>query len=320
MNKINVMKWISGAFILTTIASYAQETKFVPKKGREFNEEYFVLVTDKSIKDGTYVKYINGYDGIEVLESGSYKRGEKEGVWEYYYKVSSSIFDKVNRNNSLKMRGQYVNDRKNGVWGSFYLDTIANSVSAKKFGKKQRPDSLSINIEQKDLRPRWIGQYLNDKRVGEWIGFDFDGNIEQRYNFTRSQLIFDSSIEDSLSYNKDRPALFIGGSYYFADYLFFEFDFASAAKEIRKDSSSVVIQFSVETNLKVGDIKLVQSNAPASMEKEGLRLVELFDDNWLPALQDSHPVKSTYKLEFRIIRTKNGVKTDYKFDHELLKE
>ncbi|HMG90959.1 MAG TPA: energy transducer TonB [Chryseolinea sp.] len=314
------MRWITGIFILTTIESYSQETKFVPKKGREFNEEYYVLASDNDVKEGTYVKYMNGFGGIAVLESGSYKGGKKVGMWEYYYKVSASPFGKVNRNNSLKMKGQYVNDRKNGVWGSFYLDTIANFVSSKKFGKKQRPDSLNINIEQKDLRPRWVGQYLNDKRVGEWIGFDFDGNIKQRYNFSRSVLIFDSSIEDSLNYNKDRPALFIGGSDYFADFLFYEFDFESGTKEIRKDSSSVVFQFSIDTNRKVGDIKILQSNARTSMEEEGLRLVKLFDDNWLPAMRDSQPVKSNYKLEFRIIRTVSGVKTNYKFDYQLLRE
>ena len=82
----------------------------------------------------------------------------------------------------------------------------------------------------------------------------------------------------------------------------------------------MVFQFSIDTNRKVGDIKILQSNARTSMEEEGLRLVKLFDDNWLPAMRDSQPVKSNYKLEFRIIRTVSGVKTNYKFDYQLLRE
>jgi hypothetical protein len=191
---------------------------------------------------------------------------------------------------------------------------------SKKFGKRQRPDSLNIHIEQKDLRPKWIGQYLNDKRVGEWIGFDFDGNIEQRYNFTKQKLIFDSSVKDSLNYNKERSALFIGGSENLGDFLFYELNFSEAAKQLKQDSASVVIQFSIDINRKLTDIKIVRSNAPLSMEREALRVVKLFDDNWLPALQDGQLVTSDRLLSLEILKKITGVKIEYFFDYSLLDE
>ena len=51
--------------------------------------------------------------------------------------------------------------------------------------------------------------YLNDKRVGEWVSFDYHNKLTQRYNVTKGKLLFDSSIKDSSDYNFNRKPLLL---------------------------------------------------------------------------------------------------------------
>ena len=294
------MKWINGFIFFITIASYSQDTKFVLKKNKDFNEEYYVLTTGNKIKNGTYVKYTNSYGNISLLETGSYLQGEKNGLWETYYHIPYTPFGKNIHNNSLKERTHFANGKKNGLWVSFYLDTIANNASTQKYGSKRRADSLNVSIEQNGLRPRLAGQFLNDKRVGEWLAFDFGGNICQRYNFTTSKLTLDSSLKDSLAYNQNRGPLYIGGTPCLIDFLVHEFSLKGIAEVIKKDSSTVIIQFSIDPTGKISDPKIYDSNGPALLEKEALRLVPLLENNWIPALQNGQAATSDYKIAFDV--------------------
>jgi len=313
------MKWISGLVFFISIASYPQETKFILKKGKGFNEEYYVSVTDHKTKNGTYVKYKNDFSGISLLEVGNYRDGKKDGLWEFYYDVSNTILRTKNRSNSLKERGHFVSDKKNGVWVSYYLDTIPNKIFAQKYGQKKKMDSVSIYVDQNDLRTRLAGQFLNDKKVGEWVSFDYAGKIYQRYNFTNSTLILDKSISDSLTYNRDRTPLYIGGLPCLIDDLAHGFNFRPIAESMKKDSSTVIVSLLITKDGKIGEIDIFQSNAPSSMEKEVVRLITLLGNNWIPALGDSNFITSNYKIGFDIIRKKSENVSSFQVSYRVIK-
>jgi len=313
------MKWISGLVFFASIVSFSQETKFVLRKRTGFVEEYYVLSTDNKIRSGTYVKYKNGFSGISVLESGMYKNGKKDGPWEFYYDVPNSIFFiRKNKSNSLKEKGHFINDKRNGIWATFYLDTISNNVTSQKFGSDKKVDSLNISILQNDLRPMLVGEFLNDEKVGEWISLDFAGNIHQRYNFTNSRLLFDKSISDSLKYNYDRLPLYIGGLPCLNHQL--AYGYKGVEVSIKKDSSTVIVEFLINTSGKIGDIKIVQSNGSLPMKKEALRLVTLLDSKWIPALHKGQLIASSYKIGFDIIRkTKSERVIEFRISYRVIK-
>src|SRR5688572_23061467 len=111
------MRFLTVVFLLGINSTlYSQETKFVfkdivLKNGIDFKEEYYVLLSDKKTKHGTYVKYRQPRGQFAIIESGNYVNGEKNGLWETFY-------NSVNRKlaNSIETKGNYVNGKKNGVW------------------------------------------------------------------------------------------------------------------------------------------------------------------------------------------------------------
>jgi antitoxin component YwqK of YwqJK toxin-antitoxin module len=301
------MRLVIGFSLCFSIGCFSQDTKFVIKNNGGFVEEYYVLNSDNKIKEGKYVSYKSGVAGISLLASGTYRNGNKDGLWEHYHDVSVGMFSsftRSNRSNSLSEKGHYVNGKKNGVWISYYLDTIANNTSVSKFASKDKIDSLNLFIEQRDLRPFMAGQYLNDKKVGEWISFDYSGAIVQKFNFSTSKLVFDRSLVDSLQY-LNRPPLYVGGVGQLQRSFFREFDMKRIDSGIKKDTSTVIVEVPISEKGGVGEVKVMQNDAPPAIKKEVVRTVALLD-NWIPARQDDHAVSGSYKLKFSIIRLREG--------------
>ena len=86
---------------------------------------------------------------------------------------------------------------------------------------------------------------------------------------------------------------------------------------MKKDSAFVTVRFTIDPERKVGDIVLLESNAHHAMQQEALRQVKLFDDNWLPAMQNGQRIKSSCKLTFYISKKMKGTRTTYLFDYDL---
>jgi antitoxin component YwqK of YwqJK toxin-antitoxin module len=289
-------------FLLSSIeisVSSGQETKFVSRGAENGGiEEYSVLKENKKVKHGTYVRYLPpfGTRGYVVLESGSYLNGEKQGVWEYYY---SNGFQKLSWN-KLREKGAYVNGKKNGVWSLYYLDTTTNISSAQSYGNKNKADSVNLSIEHKANKLKQAGMYLNDKRIGEWVSFDYHNNLTQKYNFKKERLLFESSIEDSSNYNLNRKPLFIGGLNCLTGFLYY--NYKSTDVLIEKDSTYVTIGFTINTNGVTQEHRIIKTSHSKYLEKEILRLISSTDSNWLPALANKQKVNYEYKIRMDIIR------------------
>lgn len=298
---------------------YCQETKFIVKadsyvkeKGKskskerntaivlrnDFIEEYYVLKSHEDIRHGTYVKYMKRYWGIQILESGNYQNGQQTGLWEYYHDIPLK-----KSANSIKEKGHYANGKKNGVWTSYYADTIPALVNQERFGDKKRTDSINIKIEQQSVRLKMAGMYLNGKRIGEWSSFTYSGDAFQKYNFSKQELLLDRSIKDSLDYNKNRSALFIGGIPCLIDFLSHEFQLpGSMMVKAKSDSASVIVSCTIDKNGNLHDTKVEKSNGYKELENEAIRITNLSINHWIPAIRDSDPIDSVYKIQFFIVR------------------
>ena len=284
---------------IQTTVSLGQETKFVSRSAESGGiEEYYVLKENKKVKHGTYVRYLPpfGTRDYVILESGSYMNGEKQGVWEYYY---SNGFQKSSWN-KLKEKGAYVNGKKNGVWTSFHLDTVANTSNSQNFGDKKRLDSVNLFIEHKANKLKQAGMYLNDKKVGEWVSFDYYNKLTQKYDFKTKKLLFEISVKDSLDYNLNRKSLFIGGMNCLTEFLYN--NYKSTNVLIDKDSTYVTIAFTVNTNGSTQEYRVIRTSHSKDLEKEMLRLISLTDFNWLPAIENEQTRNHEYKIGMDIIR------------------
>lgn len=263
-------------------------------------EEYSVLKENKKLKHGTYVRYFTPFGGgYAIGESGNYANGQKQGVWQYYY---FNGFRKESWN-KLKEKGSFVNGKKNGVWSTYYLDTTASSVKYITFGDKRKPDSINVLIGDQPKKLKQAGMYLNDRRVGQWITFDYDGQEIQRYDFKTHTLLLDVSIKDSTNYNLNRKPVFIGGPNLLYDFLVQNFNFQQII--VDADSTFATVEFVVTTSGAIDNVTFVKSSGSKVLEKELSRLVSMTVNNWVSGLENGQPNSQRLAIGFDLIRYKD---------------
>jgi len=277
-----------------------QETKFVLKEGQGFTEEYDVLKSNKKVKHGTYVKYRQPFGQYVIIESGAYQNGEKHGQWETFYNETSR-----KTWNKLKEKGNFVNGKKNGLWTYYYLDTAANTTNVEKSGANGKSKSVNVSIDQKNEKLRQAGMFLNDKRVAEWVSFDHEGEVFQRYNFSKSKLIFEKSLEDSTSYNANRKPLFIGGLPCLSNFLANNVNYVQIVSKVDRDSTYATINFIIDEQGKTQSVDIVTNYDNKPFKDEIQRLISLTDFYWLPGLKEGLKIALPYTLRYNIVRTVN---------------
>lgn len=287
--------------IVTCLVLFGQETKFVQREGQGFIEEYNVLKTDKNIKHGTYVKYRQSFGQYVIIESGSYLNGEKNGQWETFYNESSR-----KTWNNIKEKGNYANGKKNGLWTYYYLDTTANKTNVEKSGTTRQSKSVSVSIDQNNEKLRQAGIFLNDKRVAEWISFDNEGKVFQRYNFSKSLLIYERSLNDSIFYNTNRKPLFIGGLPCLLSFLNSNINFTKILDKIDRDSTYAIISFTIDEQGNTQSIDAITNYDNKPFKDEMLRLAGLSSSYWLPGLKDGVKIALPYKFRYDLLRTENA--------------
>jgi hypothetical protein len=288
----------------------AQEIELLVKRKYHLREltdyvtEYNVLKANKQIKHGAYTKYKSFVDLILFQETGSYKMGQKDGVWENYYSIAV---------NAIKSRGSFVNGKKNGVWTYYHRDSIRESNYFDISNPKDSKDSTGVIIKQTS-KLMLAGMYLNDKRVGLWTTLDRSGGVHQKYDFSSQLLIKDESIrKDSSMFNVNRKPVYLGGEYALAAMLIDADSITSALlyhKPVKGDSAAVLITLKITAGGKVTGIRAESYKAPKFLIKESNRLAVLTEGNWIPALQNSKPVDSERKILFAVKATKGKERFD----------
>lgn len=70
------------SILLFTAVAFAQKTKKVTSKNEypSYQETYYVLKSDQSVRNGDYKKVVRG----KTLIKGHFENGIKSGIWEYY--------------------------------------------------------------------------------------------------------------------------------------------------------------------------------------------------------------------------------------------
>lgn len=84
--------------------AHGQDTKLVTRKSGEYQEDFHVLKSDKSIKQGEYKKR----KGDVIAMEGTYENNEKVGEWKYYtYGVLDQIYNHSSKELTYYLKPSY---------------------------------------------------------------------------------------------------------------------------------------------------------------------------------------------------------------------
>jgi antitoxin component YwqK of YwqJK toxin-antitoxin module len=212
----------------------------------------------------------------EIVKTISHSDGNKE---EYYVlksdkKIRYGPYQKINPLNTVLMEGFYKNDLKDSTWIERWVSTAIKSK----------------------------GNYLMGERVGIWEFYDTKGALEQRYDFTNNELVFDRTFKqnkdkvykvilgaDTIQTVLERAPLYIGGRFKMQSAMTKGIDFP------RFESGDVTVSFIIDKNGKASNHKIVNSLSK-ECDKAALKMAKQIPDNWMPAILNGQPVDVEYIL------------------------
>jgi len=142
------------------------------------------------------------------------------------------------------------------------------------------------------LRSR--GRYLNNERVGLWKFYNWEGELEQEYNFSTKELVSDNLLNgmkdrrfrvikgnDTISIFLERPPVYITGKTKMQSALTKGSQIAIILR-LTQASGNVIIGFTIDTAGKTKNYRIISGIHPAC-DEEALRMVKQIPPNWLPA-------------------------------------
>ncbi len=187
-------------------------------------------------------------------------------------------YQKLGFKDALLVNGYFLTGLKDSVWTEYKWD-----------GKTKLSE----------------GKYSYNNRVGTWEFYDFKGELEQKYDFNKNEIIFfkneDKDKEfkvikgaDTIKTKLERPPLCIGGSSTVLQTVNTNIKYPQQAKE-NGTGGKVFIAFTIDTNGKTSNHRVIKS-VGSGCDEEALRVVKLIPDNWVPALLNGQMVNVEYVL------------------------
>jgi len=214
------------------------------------------------------------------------EKHENSRFKEVYYALKSdkSIrqgnYQKLGYKDAVLINGFYKNGLKDSIWTEY------------QWGGKNRKS---------------IGTYSADNKVGVWEFYDYRGELEQKYDYTKNEIVYftledkerDKEFRvikgsDTTKTKLDRPPLYIGGSALMFETIFKSIQYPQQARE-NGISGKVYITFTVDNNGKTSTHR-VTKGIGYGCDEEALRVVKEIPDNWFPGLMSGQAVNVEYIL------------------------
>lgn len=194
-------------------------------------------------------------------------------------KILHGRYKKFFSDKNPDIEGFYKNGKKDSVWTEYWY-------SGKKIAE---------------------GKYINDNRIGIWEFFDVNGEVEQRYDFSKNELVYFRLPEtekykflrivnspDTISVQLERPPVFLGGSALFSKALTSEIRYPMDAMRIGT-TGKVFITFLVDKEGKAKNYKIIRGLGDGC-DEEALRVVKGLGDNWIPGIFKGETVTTEFLL------------------------
>lgn len=173
------------------------------------SEEYNVLKTDKTIRQGAYAKYrvvAGPRNEISMQETGNYKQGRKEGEWRTFFDTHLL--------NRLSSKGNYHAGVPQGQW-IYYHRPGPGAPSKVVYAGKNPKQSLVIDLDDTLAVVRAKGVLAGGSKVGLWKYYDERATLVQAVNESTNQLVYwlapDGRPVSGEGLAANHPLLYAGG-------------------------------------------------------------------------------------------------------------
>lgn len=268
----------------------AQEVKLKNKERDETYEEYYVLVSDKKVKHGSYLKLTKPLLGVWHTSFfsivGNYQNGVKHGRWEQYYPNC----------NQIKFKGFYKNNLKDSLWIYYYPDQ-----EKKEIREVKTDTGTEIQIVNLNDRVSAKGHYKNNSKTGIWEYYDMEQRLLQRYDFDNDSLLFHNEFSDL----QNKPLSFIGGEYHmnesFNDLFNFKETMEKIHTKINLNSGVITIMFEVDKHGKITKRKVIRDDLNnQKLLNQSLVFMDQLNDCWSPEYKNGAYQDSMAKIHFKL--------------------
>ncbi|UOQ72688.1 energy transducer TonB [Hymenobacter cellulosilyticus] len=144
---------------------------------------------------------------------------------------------------------------------------------------------------------RGKGRYRQDQKVGVWEYYAGKGELEQRYDHTRNQLLLDKPGEaaSKLTFTPtgtgaafETAPVYIGGASAILTFIGENVKYPPSALR-NQLSGTVRIGFTIASDGTVSNYRVAHPVA-ASLDEESLRVIKLLPATWVPAQAAGQPV------------------------------
>ena len=159
---------------------------------------------------------------------------------------------------------------------------------------------------QKAQKNYWKDQFPG-KPAGVWEFYDYKGELEQTYDFTKDSLIYQKTITqpltlkypviigtDTILTKLDTTPVLIGGSAVVGKTFTNNLKYPPEARE-KRIQGRVIISFMVDSNGKASNFK-IQKGIGGACDEEALRFIQLLPNNWFPGILNGKKVNTIYTM------------------------
>jgi hypothetical protein len=224
------------------------------------------------------------FPAITLAQETVNKKSTENGVSEEYYvlkshkKIKHGSYQKIGAGDYPLVQGYYKNNIKDSAWVEYWMPLIIKSK----------------------------GNYVNNQREGIWEFYNRLGILEQKYDFTKKELVYDHSIEkykeklykvvegrDTIETKLQTPPLYIGGSTRLQSAVGKGFRVPVLAGV--PEGGPVRVSFIVDNYGKTSSHKILATTG-TNFDKAALIMAKQIPDNWLPGVLNGEPVNVEYIL------------------------
>ena len=295
-----ILLGIFGLPVATLATASAQnDTELVQVHSKlGITEEFSVLKTDKTVRQGSHVKYrlvVGPRNLIALLETGNYERGHKEGEWRTF--VMSPY-------NKLSSKGSYHVGLPEGKW--FYYHEPKPEVLGKAvLAGKNSETSLTIDPEDSTAVVQAKGMCSQGKKVGLWKYYDSNAKLVQAINESTNQLMYweqpSSQPASGEVVSINHPLLYVGGKDQLLHDLYNSIDGRSL---LQSDEDFLAAGQTVNTQLIISvdslgtqiKIALAGNKMPSKYEQLLLTQLGRKETRWLPKIEHGKTLAADYRL------------------------
>lgn len=306
MSIIGIVNWgrVGQGILLTfwVLPALAQiETKPVQAMSQKTGEieEYNVLKTDNSVRQGNYVRYRQaGFNGIAVLESGGYNKGMKEGEWR--------TFSEERPFNKLVSVGTYQAGLPEGQWFYYQKQYPASGPFTLGSTPLQRGEptgagdksAFSVNVIDTTATLQAQGLYARGVKVGVWTYHNRNRQLIMKVDHFTNQLLYwqqpSGEILTGKAAAESHPLLYAGGKEKLQENVFAALAVVKLGQSGKEGAAEFI--FAVDASGHQTGISLVGAAKPSKYEKLILAMLDSLPPTWIPRVTNDKAVAAEYHI------------------------